>query len=211
MGPIDPPPRSDLARHYGWLYTPPAHREAMAVFLLIERELAATARRPLDHSVAHARLAWWQEELERLRAGEPRHPATKALQSHRPDLRPLAALAALQLARASLGEGRIALDAAQLAREWSMGLFVPLAALLAPACAAVPGTQRVGAALYRLESGDADRGELVDAWKAWPAESAPPVRGLFVWSALAARSARIPDLLAWRAARRAMRGHPELP
>lgn len=211
MSATDPPPRTDLARHYGWLYTPVDQRESVAAFLGIERELAAAARRSLEHSVAHARLAWWQEELERLRTGEPRHPATNALQPHRPDLRPLAALAALQLARASLGDERTALDATQLAHEWSMGLFVPLATLLAPSGAPVPVATRIGAALFHLESGEADRSELVEAWKAWPAGSAPAIRGLFVWSALAARNVRIPDLLAWRAARRAMRGHPDLP
>lgn len=211
MSAIDPPPRTDLARHYGWLYAPVDQRESVAAFLVIERELAAAARRSLEHSVAHARLAWWQEEIERLRAGEPRHPATKALQSHRPDLRPLGALAALQLARTSLGEARAALDADQLAREWASGLFVPLSTLLAPSGAPVPVAARIGAALFRVESGEADRRELVEAWKGWPAGSAPAVRGLFVWSALAARNVRIPDLLAWRAARRAMRGHPDLP
>lgn len=211
MSAIDPPPRSELARHYGWLYTPPGQREDMAAFFVIERELAAAARRSLEHSVAHARLAWWQEELERLQAGEPRHPATKALQSRRPDLRALASLASLQLAQASLGDERVAPDTARVAHEWSMGLFVPLAALLAPAGAPVPVAARIGAALHRVESGEADRGELVEAWKSWPAESTPAVRGLFVWSALTGRNARIPDLLAWRAARRAMRGHPDLP
>lgn len=211
MSGIDPPPRTELARHYGWLYTPPAHREVMAAFLEIERELAAAARRSLEHAVAHARLAWWEDELERLRSGEPRHPATKVLQPHRPDLRPLAALASLQLARASLGDERAAIDAAQLANPWSMGLFLPLAALLAPPCANGPMASRIGTALYRVDAGAADRSELVEAWKPWPAECAPAVRGLFVWSALAARTVRIPDLLAWRAARRAMRGRTDLP
>ncbi len=66
-------------RYYAWLYTPEAHRDLMAALFLIEAELHDSARAP--HEVAHIRLQWWREEIDRLIAGKAQHPATQVLQA----------------------------------------------------------------------------------------------------------------------------------
>jgi len=138
---IAPPPRSAGARFFAWLYTPQAAREGTAALLAIEREIMASTREGLDHSVAHARLGWWQEETGRLRASIPQHPVAMASRNlflaaglPPPDLRPLPELAARRLARSTLGRGgpvpqdEVRADAAL----WAEGLFRPLAALATP-------------------------------------------------------------------------------
>ncbi len=66
-------------RYYAWLYTPEPHRDALAALFLIEAELHDSARAP--HEVAHIRLQWWREEIDRLLAGKAQHPATQVLQT----------------------------------------------------------------------------------------------------------------------------------
>lgn len=66
-------------RYYAWLYTPEPHRDFIAALFLLETELHDTARAP--HEVAHIRLQWWREEIERLGSGKAQHPATQVLQA----------------------------------------------------------------------------------------------------------------------------------
>ena len=66
-------------RYYAWLFTPEAQRDVMAALFLIETELHDTSRAP--HEVAHLRLQWWREEIERLISGKAQHPATLVLQA----------------------------------------------------------------------------------------------------------------------------------
>lgn len=66
-------------RYYAWLYTPQPQRDVIAALLLIESELHDSARAP--HEVAHIRLQWWREEIDRLIAGKAQHPATQVLQA----------------------------------------------------------------------------------------------------------------------------------
>ena len=68
-------------RYYAWLYTPAEHRDFMAALFLIESELHDSARAP--HEVAHIRLQWWREEVDRLIADKAQHPATQVLQAAR--------------------------------------------------------------------------------------------------------------------------------
>lgn len=75
---VTPPPTGG-ARYFAWLFAPETAREALAALLLIERELDDSSRPGLEHSVGHARLDWWQQEAGFFAAGEPRHPATRAL------------------------------------------------------------------------------------------------------------------------------------
>jgi len=77
-------------RYFAWLYTPVERRDAIAALFLLESELRDTARVP--HDVAHIRLQWWRDEVERLNNGKAQHPATQALQAERnpkPDYAPL--------------------------------------------------------------------------------------------------------------------------
>lgn len=67
-------------RYYAWLYTPELHRDAIAALFLIEAELHDSARAP--HEVAHIRLQWWREEIDRLVAAKAQHPAMQVLQAN---------------------------------------------------------------------------------------------------------------------------------
>ena len=114
-------------REFVLRFAPEALRSTVAALLDVERELAATARDGLDHAVAHARLDWWDEELERLATAAPRHPATRALAAAAaaagrspPDLRPLVEAARIEVARVAFLE-RAELDA--YLAHWNSGLF----------------------------------------------------------------------------------------
>jgi phytoene synthase len=103
-------------REFVLRFAPEALRPAAEALFALERELAATARDGLDHTVAHARLDWWDEELERLAAATPRHPATRTLAAAAtaagrspPDLRPLIEATRIEVARVAFLE-RVELD-----------------------------------------------------------------------------------------------------
>jgi hypothetical protein len=66
-----------------WLlrFCPPHAARSLAALFEIEREVTGSLKSGLEHSVAHARLEWWSEELIRLAQGNPRHPATRTLAS----------------------------------------------------------------------------------------------------------------------------------
>ncbi len=66
-----------------WLlrFCPPESARALNALFEVEREVAGSLKPGLEHSVAHARLEWWNEELTRLSQGSPRHPATRVLAS----------------------------------------------------------------------------------------------------------------------------------
>lgn len=66
-------------RYYAWLYAPQQHRDVLAALFLIEAELHDSAR--AAHEVAHIRLQWWREEIDRLIAGKALHPAMQVLQT----------------------------------------------------------------------------------------------------------------------------------
>jgi phytoene synthase len=66
-------------RYLAWLYSPPPLRESLGLLLELEAEICALRAAPLDHQVAHVRLAWWREECERVARGTALHPLTRAL------------------------------------------------------------------------------------------------------------------------------------
>lgn len=221
---VPPPPRAAGARYFAWLYSPASARDGVAALLAIEHEVMTGARGQLDHSVAHARLAWWQDECARLLAAQPAHPAAiVALDAFRaaglaaPDLRALAELAAARLAHASLGRTATDEAAAQDAARWTEGLFLPLAALSGAASgldtvAAAGEPRALGSALCRHEQAptDATRAALRSALAALRGTPRAALRGLVVWSTLALRpaaashgAALAENWIAWRAARAA--------
>lgn len=114
-------------REFVLRFAPEALRPVAEALFAVERELAATARDGLDHTVAHARLDWWDEELERLAASSPRHPATRALADAAaaagrspPDLRKLVEATRIEVARVAFLE-RTELEA--YLGHWGHGLF----------------------------------------------------------------------------------------
>jgi hypothetical protein len=107
------------------LYTPAPQRAALQVVLAIADELGVGLARELDHGVAHIRLQWWAEEMQRLARGAARHPWLLAARESRiawPDLQPLAQAAALDLATRRL--------AARQEQQLAVALFVAAAQVL---------------------------------------------------------------------------------
>jgi hypothetical protein len=81
-----------------WLlrFCPSESLRSLNALFEVEREVTGSLKPGLEHSVAHARLEWWSDELSRLAQGSPRHPATRVLASMAieggttpPDLTPL--------------------------------------------------------------------------------------------------------------------------
>ncbi len=129
-----PPPGS--ARHLAWLFAAAAQRDAIAALLSMESEIMASTRAGLDHGVAHARLAWWQEEAAEIAGGRPRHPLGRQLAQRfaglslsPPDLRGLVEVARLDLA-CSAFESQLELS--EYLSQWTRGMFRNVALLLCP-------------------------------------------------------------------------------
>jgi 15-cis-phytoene synthase len=81
-GPQTPDPQAgplDLARQLGSLYSSPTERPVLEALFALESEISASLQSGLDHNVAHVRLQWWREELDRLAKGIPAHPLTRTL------------------------------------------------------------------------------------------------------------------------------------
>jgi phytoene synthase len=125
---LDPP--AAPVRELVLRFAPPAHRHALGALLEIEREVLAAARDGLDHTVAHVRLAWWEEELQGLAHATARHPAARQLCEDAtrggrtpPDLRGLLEVARIDLARVAFLE-RSELD--HYLACWADSIFRPL-------------------------------------------------------------------------------------
>ena len=131
-----PPLAPGSARHLAWLFADAAQRDAIAALLAIEAEIMASTRAGLDHGVAHARLAWWQEEAAETARGRPRHPLGRQLAQRfaglslsPPDLRGLVEVARLDLA-CSAFESQLELS--EYLSQWTRGMFRNVALLLCP-------------------------------------------------------------------------------
>jgi phytoene synthase len=114
-------------------FAPSQNRPALAALFSIEKEVLDTLRPGLEHTVSHAKLGWWSNELERLALGQPAHPATVALARAAedrgrspPDLRALAEHASVALACIAFVE-RAELDAHL--RHWASSVFRELSLL----------------------------------------------------------------------------------
>jgi phytoene synthase len=156
------------------LYTPEFQQPLFERLCELEAAVSESLRPGLDHQVAHARLAWWREELARLARSEPAHPLTRALAAQfvAHGLAPPGGLsgfvytATWDLASATC-ETRGELDAYCV--RWATAMMTPLALLATASDAAVgdltaPAVQ-IGATLREIEllanlDGDARRGRL---------------------------------------------------
>jgi len=69
-------------RYFSLLYTPPGKRPVLTALYALDTEIRDAAR-SANHDVAHARLQWWREEMDRLVNGGvnggPQHPAARLL------------------------------------------------------------------------------------------------------------------------------------
>jgi 15-cis-phytoene synthase len=127
------PALAGTPRYFAWLYSGAPLQAILEPLFGIEAEINAALQPGLEHSVAHVRMTWWAEEAERLRAGQPLHPLTRALLAQRPttataaDISGLVDVATWDLASATFETGselagycdRWARAVTQLAAGWA--------------------------------------------------------------------------------------------
>ena len=65
--------------YYAFLFLPPARRQAMTAFYAFCREVDDIVDEVSEIDVAHAKLAWWRQEVTQAFAGQPQHPVMQAL------------------------------------------------------------------------------------------------------------------------------------
>ncbi|MEP7301391.1 MAG: presqualene diphosphate synthase HpnD [Caldimonas sp.] len=65
--------------YYAFLFLPPPRRAAITAFYAFCREVDDVVDEVSDRGVAAAKLAWWQSEVAASYAGNPSHPAMRAL------------------------------------------------------------------------------------------------------------------------------------
>nr|AQQ74932.1 hypothetical protein [uncultured bacterium] len=70
---------ADIDQYYSLLFAPTAERQPLTALYAWWQELREIPIECSDPEVARTKLAWWHEEMHRLYAGQPRHPAAVAL------------------------------------------------------------------------------------------------------------------------------------
>jgi phytoene synthase len=68
--------------YYSFLFLPAERRRAITALYAYCREVDDAVDETSEPAVAAAKLDWWQGEVERLFAGAPQHPVTRALAPH---------------------------------------------------------------------------------------------------------------------------------
>jgi 15-cis-phytoene synthase len=68
--------------YYAFLFLPPPRRAAITAFYAFCREVDDVVDEVHDPGVAATKLAWWRKEVATSFAGQPTHPAMKALMPH---------------------------------------------------------------------------------------------------------------------------------
>jgi phytoene synthase len=74
--------KSGSSFYYAFLFLPPERRSAITALYAFCREVDDVVDESTDPSLAARTLAWWREEIDRLYAGQPTHPVTRALAPH---------------------------------------------------------------------------------------------------------------------------------
>lgn len=72
--------RSGSSFYYSFLFLPVKQRRAITALYAFCREVDDVVDECSDTDVAHRKLDWWQQEIERCFSGQPRHPVSRALQ-----------------------------------------------------------------------------------------------------------------------------------
>lgn len=68
--------------YYSFLFLPDDKRTAITALYAFCREVDDVVDECSDAGVAHTKLQWWREEVQRLFERKPRHPVTQALAPH---------------------------------------------------------------------------------------------------------------------------------
>jgi 15-cis-phytoene synthase len=145
-------------RYFAWLYSGERMQAILKPLFGIEAQIRAALQPGLEHSVAHARLTWWAEEAQRLRAATAVHPLSRELLALKPagsaagpDLAGLVDVATWDLACATFETGR---ELAGYCDRWA-GAVTQLAACWTAPELPPPVTQAfghsLGVALCELE------------------------------------------------------------
>jgi len=71
--------RSGSSFYYAFLFLPPQRRAAITAFYAFCREVDDVVDEVSDPTIAHSKLAWWRDEVQRAFAGSPGHPVMQAL------------------------------------------------------------------------------------------------------------------------------------
>jgi len=65
--------------YYALLRAPASRRRALTALFALRRELEETVENSSDTAVGHAKLSWWQRELQTIGSGQPTHPVAVEL------------------------------------------------------------------------------------------------------------------------------------
>jgi phytoene synthase len=65
--------------YYSFLFLPPERRRAITALYAFCREVDDVVDECTEAQLAHAKLAWWRDEVANLFAGRAQHPVTRAL------------------------------------------------------------------------------------------------------------------------------------
>jgi phytoene synthase len=79
--------QSGSSFYYAFLFLPPPRRAAITAFYAFCREVDDVVDEVSDLGVAAMKLAWWRSEIAASFAGNPTHPAMKALMPHAAEYR----------------------------------------------------------------------------------------------------------------------------
>ena len=74
--------QSGSSFYYAFLFLTPPRRAAITAFYAFCREVDDVADEVSDPGIAATKLAWWKQEVATSFAGDPSHPAMKALMPH---------------------------------------------------------------------------------------------------------------------------------
>jgi phytoene synthase len=74
--------KSGSSFYYSFMFLPPERRRAITALYAFCREVDDVVDECSDPGVARTKLAWWRDEVNRLEAGVPEHPVTRALAPH---------------------------------------------------------------------------------------------------------------------------------
>ena len=74
--------KSGSSFYYAFMFLPPPQRAAITAFYAFCREVDDVVDETTDAGIAATKLAWWRKEVAASFAGQPTHPAMKALMPH---------------------------------------------------------------------------------------------------------------------------------
>ncbi len=71
--------KSGSSFYYSFMFLPPPRRRAITALYAFCREVDDVVDEVADPAVAHAKLAWWRQEVSKIFSGTPQHPVAQAL------------------------------------------------------------------------------------------------------------------------------------